>query len=322
MRLLRLAINSLETLDSLCPRLRSLTTEALRELPGSNGASLIPLLESAPDAILVVNDRGEIAQANQLAGELFGYSSADLIGEAIELLVPEDLRRFHSEQRLRYLADPKVRPMGNGARLQGRRRDGMVFPVEVSLGPARVGPDQLVVATVRDVSQRDQVEQELRFLADHDPLTGLRNRRRFQQDLAEQIGRARRYDEQAALLVIDVDGFKSINDAHGHAAGDVALQAISQAIRERLRQSDILARIGGDEFAVLLLHTDDERAAKVAADLKGVVARSMRDQDARGLEISVGIAAISGDTRNDDALLSEADQAMYRDKASRRGDPA
>lgn len=149
----------------------------------------------------------------------------------------------------------------------------------------------------------------------------MRSRRRFQHDLAEQVARARRYREHATLLVIDVDGLKQINDAHGHAIGDEALRLTAEALRGRLRETDMLARIGGDEFAVLLLGTDRDPTGSMAVELQGVVGRcAVRPANATpvALAVSVGAVVINQETSSADAALTAADRAMYADKARRR----
>jgi diguanylate cyclase (GGDEF)-like protein len=124
---------------------------------------------------------------------------------------------------------------------------------------------------LQDVSERRRLEDQMRRLADHDPLTGLRNRRLFLHDLHLQVARSRRYGEVSGLMVIDLDGLAEINSEHGREAGDEALRAVARALMRRLRQTDLVARVGADEFAVLLPHIDAEGAAVVAAGLQRVI---------------------------------------------------
>lgn len=128
------------------------------------------------------------------------------------------------------------------------RKDGTHVDLSLTVSPIRDRAGTVIGASTiaRDISVRLRYQQQLRFLAEHDALTGARNRRRFERDVNDQVGRARRYGEQAALLVIDVDGFKQVNDMYGHRAGDRALKMIAAALRRRLRDTDVVARIGGD----------------------------------------------------------------------------
>jgi diguanylate cyclase (GGDEF)-like protein len=173
------------------------------------------------------------------------------------------------------------------------------------------------VATIaRDISVRLRCQEQLRFLAEHDSLTGTGNRRHFEREVSDQIGRARRYGEQAALLFIDVDGLKQINDAHGHKAGDRALQEIAGVVSDRLRDTDVLARIGGDEFAVLVPHADEAQARAISKDLRHITSAADIDLDdgtTLPLPASVGFALIDRDTDSDE-ILAQADEAMYQNK--------
>ena len=152
-----------------------------------------------------------------------------------------------------------------------------------------------------------------------DALTGARNRRRFEVDLAEQIDRARRYGEQAVLLIIDIDRFKQINDSRGHRAGDRALKDVADALRRRLRSTDLLARLGGDEFGVLLPHAGPPQAEAVAADLRRVVSDLNFDlPGAQHLTVSIGYTVVDQSSGDDVEVFAAADQAMYRDKFGNR----
>ncbi len=163
------------------------------------------------------------------------------------------------------------------------------------------------------------MEEHLRHLADHDPLTGLRNRRLFEHDLKLQLGRCQRYAEQAALLVIDLDGFKQVNDRHGHKVGDDALKAVARTLTRRLRATDLVARLGGDEFAVLLPHMDEQGAEIVAQDLMRVIEACAVDAGDTIVRLagSVGFALIDSRSVHDDVILTAADKAMYAVKRAR-----
>jgi diguanylate cyclase (GGDEF)-like protein len=198
------------------------------------------------------------------------------------------------------------------------RKDGTHVDVSLTVSPIHDRDGNIVgVATIaRDITARLRYQQELRFLAEHDPLTGAGNRRHLEQEVSAQVARARRYKEQAALIFVDVDALKQINDAHGHKAGDRALQEIASVLRHRLRETDVLARVGGDEFAILLPHVDAEQAQAISKDLRNVTRASDIDLDdgtTLRLSASIGLALINHDTDNDE-ILSQADQAMYQDK--------
>jgi diguanylate cyclase (GGDEF)-like protein len=175
------------------------------------------------------------------------------------------------------------------------------------------------IAQLQDISERKRLEEHLRHLADHDPLTGLRNRRLFEHDLKLQIARSQRYGEQAAVMVVDLDAFKQINDLHGHKVGDDALQAVATALTRRLRETDLVARLGGDEFAVLLPHADEHGTTLVAESLARVIAACSVDVGDTVVHPagSVGVAMIDQQTVSAEQALVEADRAMYAAKRAK-----
>jgi len=217
---------------------------------------------------------------------------------------------------------------GDGGRrssteLRLRGADGAELWVQVSAArtPVLAGDAQLVVH-FQDVTERRRHDAQLRDLADHDPLTGLLNRRRFAEELDEAIRLSQRYGEPAALLTLDLDGFKAVNDRHGHAAGDELLRRVALAMRERLRDSDVIARLGGDEFAVLLPRIGGPAAATVAGELLrhlGRTAKITRDGVEVQASASVGVASVDpAGAASREELLVDADVAMYEAKAAGR----
>ena len=180
-----------------------------------------------------------------------------------------------------------------------------------------------VVSSCTDVTERQNLEAHLLDLADRDPLTGLWNRRRFEQDVANQLDRCRRYGEHAALVLMDIDGFKHVNDVLGHLAGDELLCALGDALASRVRGSDRAARLGGDEFAVLLLDTGVEHVERVAAQLaEALTAAAVAVQERLSISISVGTALLGPRTGGVNEALEAADRAMYAAKGGRGERPA
>ncbi len=179
-----------------------------------------------------------------------------------------------------------------------------------------------LMAQFQDLTERKQFEIQLRHLADHDPLTGLVNRRRFEEELQRAVAVAARYEHPAALLVVDLDKFKRVNDSFGHAAGDELLARVAAVMGRRLRDSDVLGRIGGDEFAVILPRAELSQAWVVAKGLvRAVGAEAVVGADGSRLRAtaSIGIRAFGPGTGAAPAeLLAQADAAMYRAKGSGR----
>src|SRR5213078_1523764 len=166
----------------------------------------------------------------------------------------------------------------------------------------------------------EKTEAQLRYIADHDSLTGLLDRRRFRAELDQYVSFSGRYGGQGAVMIIDIDGLKAINDSHGHHAGDVLIRQIAGILRERIRATDIVARLSGDEFAVLMPQTDTSGALQLGEDLRSQVAEDPTPaQDTPGVTISVGITMFGGDRElSAEAVLVAADQAMYRAKEDGR----
>jgi diguanylate cyclase (GGDEF)-like protein len=184
---------------------------------------------------------------------------------------------------------------------------------------AVTGLAALAALTIKELERE---EHQLTELAIRDPLTGAYNRRHFQTEAQHAASRAQRYGEQAAVAVVDLDHFKEINDAWGHAVGDEALVRSYRALRSRLRSSDVLGRIGGDEFAALVLHVDEAAALQVAEEMRDAVARVGMELAAEGrsnrLTASVGIAPLHiDDPRDIPALIDLADQRMYLAKRAK-----
>jgi diguanylate cyclase (GGDEF)-like protein len=201
------------------------------------------------------------------------------------------------------------------------RRDGQMLPVDISLGHWEDEGTPYAIAYIRDLTERKQFEDSLRHQATHDELTGLPNRWLFRLQLDQALARAGRSDLHVAVVFIDLDFFKTINDSFGHSTGDALLVQAGARMRGVLREHDVLARMGGDEFAVLLadLTSPDEAIGvtnKLLATLKS--AYFLKAQDVYS-GASVGLAFYPNDARTSEALLRYADMAMYQAKANGRG---
>jgi diguanylate cyclase (GGDEF)-like protein len=177
------------------------------------------------------------------------------------------------------------------------------------------------VSQMKDISERKRYEEWLRFRADHDPLTGLPNRRRFEDELSRKHAHAARYGGRGAVLMLDLDNLKEVNDSFGHHAGDRMITTVAELLQGRLRRTDVVARLGGDEFAALLPEADEERAWAVASTLLAVVRAQplLIDEQLVHVSVSVGIALFEGAQGwTSDELLAAADAAMYEAKQGGR----
>jgi diguanylate cyclase (GGDEF)-like protein len=189
--------------------------------------------------------------------------------------------------------------------------------VEAAL--AKLAPEDRAVVQGA-LKQAEKTEAELRYLADHDPLTGLLNRRRFRSELDQYVSFTARYGGRGAVMVIDIDGLKEVNDRYGHQTGDTLIRRVSEILRERVRTTDLVARLSGDEFAVLMPQTDTAGALQLGEDLRNQVAEGLPlNSEVSTVTISVGIAMFgSQDNAGAEAVLVAADQAMYQAKAEGR----
>jgi diguanylate cyclase (GGDEF)-like protein len=184
---------------------------------------------------------------------------------------------------------------------------------------AKLSPeDRAVVQGALERAER--TEAELRFLADHDSLTGLLNRRRFRAELDQYVSFTARYGGRGAVMVIDIDGLKDVNDRLGHQAGDTLIRRVAEILRERVRATDLVARLSGDEFAILMPQTDTAGALQLGEDLRSQVAEGLPlNLDLGDASISVGITMFGGQGgMAAEAVLVAADQAMYQAKAEGR----
>jgi len=278
------------------------------------------LLESAPDAMVIVNSHGHITLANAQAERMFGYSREELIGQSVRVLIPERLRDRHRAHQRSYLRDAKARPMGSDLELHGRRKDGSEFPVEISLSPLETDEGTLVSGAIRDITERKRGEALLRELADRDGLTGLLNRRKFEEHLAQEVALVDRYGGAAAMLLIDIDSLKDVNDTLGHGCGDEMIRNVAAVVASRVRATDLVARVGGDEFAVLLPHTSDGDAQAVAEDLLATIHSQDLVLSGHHLRpsVSIGVAAFEAGAVASDDVMVAADLGLYEAKDAGR----
>jgi diguanylate cyclase (GGDEF)-like protein len=173
---------------------------------------------------------------------------------------------------------------------------------------------------ITDISARKDVEKSLRHLAETDPLTGLWNRRKFFELLQIEQARVHRYHRPGTVLSLDIDHFKAVNDRHGHAVGDAMLVHFAHLIRQQLRLVDIVGRIGGEEFAVILPETDHQAAWQVAEKLRATVEATplvLESGQKIPVTVSLGLAVLEGASNTDTVMLA-ADQALYRAKSQGR----
>jgi diguanylate cyclase (GGDEF)-like protein/PAS domain S-box-containing protein len=274
------------------------------------------LLETAPDPIVEIDADARIVLANARTDKLFGYDREEIIKRPIEKLFAERSRELVAERFNAALTENDPDAFGVGQDLWGQRKDGTEFPVDVTLSTIATDEGVVLTSIIRDVTERKRFETQLKHLADNDALTELYNRRRFEEELVEYGEYAARYSEGGAVLLLDLDRFKYVNDTHGHKAGDEVIRAVGSALNQSVRKSDVVARLGGDEFAVLLKNAGRAEAERVAGVmLETVRARELPIAGQRvTMTTSIGVALFESTDVKVEDLLVEADLAMYAAK--------
>lgn len=268
---------------------------------------LADLLNLLPDAVCVVDADGRFLFVSASFKRILGYTPVEVLGcSAFELVHPDD-RDATRQQAEHVMSGQQQRHFRN----RYLHKDGHVVDLQWS---ADWLPEYGVrIAVAREVTELRRAELELEHRASHDPLTGLPNRRYLQRELQRAIAHATQTDGGLALLYLDLDGFKAVNDRGGHDAGDRILQLVAQRLLQNLRQGDLVARVGGDEFVVLLPGCRDASAARVIAENLRARLRQpcMASDGPIHLDSTVGIACYPADGHDPDTLLVHADREMY-----------
>lgn len=259
---------------------------------------------------IVFHRNGFITDTNEAILDLLGYAQREMIGRHVLDFIAEPLRGRTAEYIRRGQEDPYE--------TEAIHRLGRNIPVEVVGKTLPMQGESIRLAVVRDISARKDAQQRIEFIAHHDALTQLPNRLHMQEKLQSILALARRHAASVAVLFIDLDGFKPVNDSLGHKAGDVALATVARRILATVRTADAVARIGGDEFLVALSDVrDDDAVAHIARKLLVAIDQPIEVPDARAfahVTASIGISVFPRDAGTGDELIVLADQAMYRAK--------
>lgn len=278
------------------------------------------MLNAAGDGIFRVDLSGTLLYVNPAGGALLGYDSQELVGRPAH----RTFHHSHADGSPYPVAEcPVLSTLDSGEIMHVDeesfwRKDGTRLPVEYTTAPVRDdGAVTGCVVVFKDVTERSEMQSRLRHQAEHDPLTGLYNRRRFQQVVRTGISHAARTGRTGAVLLADLDHFKFVNDSLGHTAGDEVLRKIAEMFSGRLRDTDVLARLGGDEFAAFLPGASSEDALGVARDLIRLLQEACVKPT---LGVSIGVAMVDGDLPGaTDDILVAADIALYEAKGAGRG---
>jgi|GEM_PF-1180001 len=281
----------------------------------SNLNNLIKLL---PDGFLLCDNSGNILKTNYRLCELFGYSKYELENMTVEDLMDKEMAGEHVGFRQAFVAKPQMRAMQPSGRdgidgINGVHKNGNRLPLDIAISSVKFGGELYGLAVIRDKRK----ELELKKKSETDFLTGVYNRLGINRIMLAEIERANRYDRALSLIVVDIDNFKTINDTHGHLAGDAVIGVVAEAFRKGSRPADIIGRWGGDEFCIICPETTAQEALEFANRMRAAV-KSLTAVGPilgeRKITLSIGIAELRADSDSSDSLFSRADKAVYLSK--------
>lgn len=269
---------------------------------------------ASPHGVAIVGLDGRFLHVNQKLAEIVGYPAEELVGLTFqEITHPDDLDDDLAQVDALLLGEIDTYELEK----RYYTREGHLIWVLLAVAIVRDedGSPRHFISQIQDISARKRLEAHTYELANRDPITSLYNRRRFEEELKRQIGRCRDDGESAALILLDLDRFKNVNDSAGHVAGDRLIRLVGRALDEHICEPDIAARIGGDEFAVILRDLDLAQARAIAEELRRAIATTDTERDCTA---SVGLCRLHGDVPDAETCFRAVDQAMYRAKGQGR----
>ncbi len=275
------------------------------------------IINIAFDSIITINERGIIKSFNPAASHLFGYLENEVIGQKVNILMPSPDREYHDIYLQNFIETGKGKIIQRPSVVMGMKRDGEKFPMVICIGAKKIDNSWMFTGICRDNTEHEEAQRMLQEMAIHDGLTGIHNRRYFNEQLISEFNRAKRYGKDLSVVILDIDYFKELNDEKGHQMGDAYLVQFAELLKQTSRSIDVVARYGGDEFVLLLPLIDSSQALIMAERIRvGVTKLDIAQQDESIKNtISVGVAALlDGQIESSDELIRNADQALYHAK--------
>lgn len=279
------------------------------------------VVESSKDAMVAINHEGRITLFNPGAERIFGRTKEKMLNAPVEQLMPEKQRSSHKVSIADFFSGVKAPSLvGKTLELKGIRGNGEIFPIELSLSAGEIGGDRFMLAVIRDITERKLFEQQLVQQATYDALTGLPNRNLILDRLQQAIASRERQKRQLAVMLLDLDKFKTVNDTLGHSGGNILLREMARRLSEVVRSSDTVGRLYGDEFVIILNNVEDRSCVlRVIRSLEQAFEQPFSIDDTHLLlTFSLGIAFFPSDGSHAEELLNKADTAMYQSKGSGR----
>lgn len=283
------------------------------------------ILDNMLDGVITITEQGLIASFNKAASTIFGYTTPEVMGKNLSMLMPEPHRSQHNGFLAHYHQTGEERVIGKSLEVEGQRKNGSIFPLNLSVSRIfRLGLP-VFVGIVRDVTEHKRDIQEIRRLAFYDSLTGLPNRRLLMDRLAQAMTTSGRTGQHGAMMFLDLDHFKQLNDTLGHDVGDLLLQQVAARLKTCVRECDSVARLGGDEFVVILENLSPH-AHEAASQCEGVAEKILEAlgqpfnlrEHAYSSTPSIGIVVFMASKEPMEVLLKNADVAMYQAKSAGR----
>ena len=283
------------------------------------------ILDNMADGVLTINEHGLLESLNPAACHMFGYSHDEVVGRNVSMLMPESQRAPHDGYLQNYRNTQELRIVGVPREVQGLRKDGRIFPINLFVSRLVRGGQTTFIGVARDLSEHQQDLEEIRRLAFFDELTGLPNRRLLLDRLGQALRTSSRTGQHGALMFLDLDHFKHLNDTLGHDVGDELLQQVATRLRACVRDGDSVARLGGDEFVVLLeslsAHALEaaNQSEQVALKILGALGQPYQLRNHSHISTpSIGIVEFLEERQTLEELLKMADVAMYQAKSCGR----
>ena len=272
------------------------------------------IYETSIDSKVIIDQDGFVLKVNPTVKKMFHYDVDELLGKNVFMLFTHEKSQAYIKEVLE--AVKKV-DMGNRElkEITATRKDGSTFPIEIQVGKKFVQDKWIVACTILDITKRKKDEEMITHMAYHDSLTGLANRRLFSDQLTVMLNKAKKMNQPLALMYLDMDRFKYINDSLGHLIGDKVIQEIAKRLARSVEEGGIVARVGGDEFTVLLPNTNREVALELAESILESFKKSFTiDNYKLFLTTSIGISIFPYDGEDSLSLVKNADAALYRAK--------
>ncbi len=290
--------------------------QTVKEDLWENQSRLKAVIHNVCEGIVTINTRGVIENANPAIEQIFGYKKDELIGKNISTLMPEPHKGMHDSYLRSYMRTGVQNILGHYREVTGLRKSGETFPLELNVNEMMLAGTQHFVGILRDITERKKAENKMTQLALYDQLTKLPNRTLFYERLEFSLSQCKRSGTMLALLFIDLDGFKAVNDTLGHDMGDSLLKEVGKRLRNSIRESDIAARMGGDEFTVILTNLQSlDEVPRIAGNIIKALNEPVEFKgNSCNVGASIGIAGYPEHADNADDLVKESDTAMYQAK--------